>query len=71
MAQKAAEDVVKDYLKSHGFKQRFVAEAIGVKDYTISDIFCHRRELKANELVGICIATKTSPNEILAPLFEK
>lgn len=71
MTQRKAEDVVKDYLKAHGFKQRYIAESIGVKDYTMSDIFNHRREMKLNELVGICIATKSSPDEILAPLFEK
>lgn len=71
MTECRPEDIVKDYLKTHGYKQRFIAEAIGVKDYTMSDTFNNRRDMKLTELVGICIATKTSPNEILAPLFEK
>lgn len=70
MMQKSAEEVVCDYLKGHGYKQKYIAKVLGVRDYTVSDIFCKRRPLKANELVAICLATKTSPNEMLAPLFD-
>lgn len=69
--QSTPEVVVSDYLKDHGVKQKFVAQVLGVKDYTVSDMFCNRRDMKVNELVKICVATRTTPNEILAPLFEK
>lgn len=69
--RQSSEVIVRDYLKEHGFKQKYIAQVLGVKEYTVSDIFCNRRPLKTNELVKICLATKTSPNEILAPLFDK
>lgn len=68
--QKSAEEIVSGYLKTHGYKQKYIAQVLGVREYTVSDIFCGRRPLKTNELVEICLATKTSPNEMLAPLFD-
>ena len=53
---------VRDYIKSHGIKQKFIADAIGLDQKTTSAIFTGRRELRADELMDICIAINVSPD---------
>ncbi len=59
----AVQTSLKNYIKSNGIKQRFIAETTGLKEYCISDIFCMRREMRADEFVLICMAIGKSPNE--------
>ena len=50
------------YVKKNGIKQRYLAQATGQKEYHISDVFCGRTEMKADEFVGYCIALGKSPD---------
>lgn len=56
---------LREYIKSHGIKQRYIAEATGLPEYTISDIFCDRKEMKADEFMLICGAINKSPNDFI------
>ena len=53
---------VRDYIKAHGIKQKFIADAIGLDQKTTSAIFTGRRELRADELMDICLAINVSPD---------
>lgn len=57
------QSALREYVKSHGIKQRYIAEATGMPEYMISDIFCMRREMKADEFMNICAAINKSPND--------
>ena len=57
--------LLRDYIKNNGIKQRFIANAIGVKEYTISDIFSFRKEMRADEFLAICIALNKNPNDFV------
>ena len=57
---------LRDYVKTHGIKQRFIAAATGLPEYTISDIFCDRKEMKADEFMLICGAIGKNPNDFIS-----
>lgn len=59
---------LKNYVKSNGIKQSYIAERTGLKEYTVSDIFTNRRELKADEFGLICIAIGKNPNDFVEGL---
>lgn len=59
---------LRDYVKSNGIKQSFIAERTGLKEYTVSDIFTLRREMKADEFVMMCIAIGKNPNDFIGSL---
>lgn len=61
----AVQRQLRDYVKSTGIKQRFIANAIGAKEYTISDIFSERKEMRADEFLAICIALNKNPNDFV------
>lgn len=61
----AVQSRLRDYVKANGIKQRYISQATGLKEYLVSDIFCMRREMKADEFVLICIAINKSPNEFV------
>ena len=65
--QNAVQTRLRDHVKAKGIKQRFIAQATGLKEYRVSDIFCMRREMKADEFVAICIAIGADPNEFADP----
>lgn len=61
----AVQTCLRDYVKNNGIKQKFISERTGLKEYSVSDIFCMRRELRADEFALICIAIGKSPNEFI------
>lgn len=61
----AVQTALRDYVKANGIKQRFISEATGIKEYSISDIFCNRREMRADEFIKICCAIKKDPNDFM------
>lgn len=61
----AVQTRLKDYVKSNGIKQRYIAKATGLPEYLISDIFCMRREMKADEFAKICIVINKNPNDFV------
>lgn len=62
--QNAMQTRLREQVKAKGITQRHVAQETGIKEYRVSDLFCNRREMKADEFVAICIAIGTSPNKI-------
>ena len=63
--QNAVQSSLREYVKANGIKQRFIAQATGLKEYHISDIFCGRCKMSADEFVLICIALNKSPNDFV------
>lgn len=63
--KKAVQTALRDYVKSHGIKQRYIANETGMPEYMISDIFCMRRDMKADEFILICKAIDKSPNDFI------
>ena len=59
---------LRNYVKSNGIKQSFIAERTGLKEYTVSDIFTCRREMKADEFVMMCRAIGNNPNDFVEGL---
>ncbi len=59
---------LKKYVKSSGIKQKYIADKTGLKEYCISDIFCNRREMKADEFGLICLAINKNPNDFMCSL---
>lgn len=68
--QNAVQSRLKNYVKSNGIKQRYIAQATGIKEYLISDIFCMRRDMRADEFMAICIAIGKSPNDFSEDSFK-
>jgi transcriptional regulator with XRE-family HTH domain len=64
----AVQTSLRDYVKSKGIKQRYISQATGLSEYCVSDIFCNRREMKADEFALICIAIEKSPDEFIGQL---
>ncbi len=64
----AVQTCLRDYVKNNGIKQSFLAERTGLKEYSVSDIFCMRRELKADEFMLMCLAINKSPNDFIGCL---
>jgi transcriptional regulator with XRE-family HTH domain len=65
MMKYAVQTKLRDYVKANGIKQRHIAQATGLKEYLVSDIFCMRREMKADEFALICKAINRNPNEFI------
>ena len=67
----AVQEAVRDFVKQNGIKQRYISEVTGIKEYSISDIFCLRREMRADEFLKICIAIRKSPDDFTITVDNK
>lgn len=48
--------VIRDYIQQHGLKQRHIAARAGIAEKTLSLILCGKRQLRADEFIGLCRA---------------
>lgn len=53
---------LKSFVKANGIKQRYIAQATGLKEYHVSDLFTNRTQMGADEFVAISIAVGKSPD---------
>lgn len=67
----AVQEAVRDFVKTNGIKQRYISEVTGIKEYSISDIFTLRREMRADEFLKICLAIRKSPNDFIVVVENK
>jgi transcriptional regulator with XRE-family HTH domain len=49
---------LKKYLEQNGYKQKFVAEKVGIKASTLSDILNGKRKCRIETYVNICMLLK-------------
>lgn len=49
-------DVIREYIKSHGIKQNYLAEKLGVGDRTVTDMLNGNRKILAEEYYLLCKA---------------
>lgn len=68
MNNNVMQTALREYVKNNGIKQSFIAQRTGLKEYSVSDIFCNRREMKADEFVLICLAINKNPNDFVGSL---
>lgn len=47
-------DVIREYIKSNGIKQTFIAEKLGVSDRTVTDMLNGNRKITAEEYYLLC-----------------
>lgn len=58
-------DCLRPAIKNAGMKHLAVAEKAGLTGQQLTDIIAKRRRLEANELINICQAIRTTPNDLL------
>lgn len=51
---------VREYIESHGLKQKVVADSAGIPNATFNAMMNGRRRMYADDLRAICIALNTS-----------
>lgn len=47
-------DVISEYIKSNGIKQKFIAEQLMLSDKAVSDIMSGKRKILAEEYYVLC-----------------
>ena len=48
-------------IKEKGIKQTFIAEKTGIPEKTLSATLTGRRNIKAKELIAVCVVTNINP----------
>ena len=51
-------DVIRDYIKSNGIKQTFIAEKLGVSDRAVTDMLNGNRKITVEEYYLLCKALR-------------
>ena len=66
-----AREALQQVMRAHGIKQGYVAKQAGLTERKLSDVFCGRRKLDANELFAICKAMRITPDEVFRTAEEQ
>ncbi len=55
---------IKTIIKAKGFKQKHIAEQLGLSEQNFSNILCGRKIFKTEYVNSVCRALEITPNEL-------